>query len=128
MRPLRRVAIVGAGWAGLAAAVRAAQGGLAVSVFEASRSGGGRARAVPLPLPDGREVMADNGQHILIGAYSETLRLMRLVGAEPQRLLLRLPLLLQRVIYPAHKNRQWSARSIALPALLRLRLWKWGRL
>ena len=78
MRPLRRVAIVGAGWAGLAAAVRAAQGGLAVSVFEASRSGGGRARAVPLPLPDGREVMADNGQHILIGAYSETLRLMRL--------------------------------------------------
>lgn len=106
MRPLRRVAIVGAGWAGLAAAVRAAQGGLAVSVFEASRSGGGRARAVPLPLPDGREVMADNGQHILIGAYSETLRLMRLVGAEPQRLLLRLPLALA---YP-------DGTGLALPA------------
>ena len=106
MRPLRRIAIVGAGWAGLAAAVRAAQGGLAVSVFEASRSGGGRARAVPLPLPDGREVMADNGQHILIGAYSETLRLMRLVGAEPQRLLLRLPLALA---YP-------DGTGLALPA------------
>lgn len=106
MRPLRRVAIVGAGWAGLAAAVRAAQDGLAVSVFEASRSGGGRARAVPLPLPDGREVMADNGQHILIGAYSETLRLMRLVGAEPQRLLLRLPLALA---YP-------DGTGLALPA------------
>lgn len=106
MRPLWRVAIVGAGWAGLAAAVRAAQGGLAVSVFEASRSGGGRARAVPLLLPDGREVMADNGQHILIGAYSETLRLMRLVGAEPQRLLLRLPLALA---YP-------DGTGLALPA------------
>ena len=77
-----------------------------MSVFEASRSGGGRARAVPLPLPDGREVMADNGQHILIGAYSETLRLMRLVGAEPQRLLLRLPLALA---YP-------DGTGLALPA------------
>jgi squalene-associated FAD-dependent desaturase len=34
----------------------------------------------------------DNGQHVLIGAYRETLRLMRLVGADPERLLLRVPL------------------------------------
>ena len=102
--------------------MRAAQGGLAVSVFEASRSGGGRARAVPLPLPDGREVMADNGQHILIGAYSETLRLMRLVGAEPQRLLLRLPLALAypmargwRCPPPAGCPRRWTPPG-ALPA------------
>ncbi|WP_313759804.1 FAD-dependent oxidoreductase, partial [Diaphorobacter nitroreducens] len=33
-----KVAIVGAGWAGMAAAVHAAQAGHAVSVFEASRT------------------------------------------------------------------------------------------
>ncbi|TMH41231.1 MAG: desaturase, partial [Betaproteobacteria bacterium] len=33
----------------------------------------------------------DNGQHVLIGAYRETLRLMRQVGADPDELLLRLP-------------------------------------
>ena len=29
-------------------------------------------------------IALDNGQHILIGAYRETLRLMRLVGADPR--------------------------------------------
>jgi squalene-associated FAD-dependent desaturase len=83
----RRVAVVGAGWAGLAAAATLAERGLPVTVFEASRSLGGRARRVTL---DGVDL--DNGQHILIGAYGETLRLMRLVGADPERLLVRLPL------------------------------------
>jgi squalene-associated FAD-dependent desaturase len=83
----RRVAVVGAGWAGLAAAATLAERGVPVTVFEASRSLGGRARRVTL---DGVDL--DNGQHILIGAYGETLRLMRLVGADPDRLLVRLPL------------------------------------
>ena len=87
-----RVAVVGAGWAGLAAAVTLAERGLPVTVFEASRSLGGRARRVTL---DGTDL--DNGQHILIGAYTETLRLMRLVGADPERLLVRLPLELRDV-------------------------------
>jgi hydroxysqualene dehydroxylase len=84
---LRRVAVVGAGWAGLAAAVTLAERGVPVTVFEASRSVGGRARRVSI---DGVDL--DNGQHVLIGAYRESLRLMRLVGADPDRLLLRLPL------------------------------------
>jgi predicted NAD/FAD-binding protein len=58
-----------------------------VDVFEASRILGGRARAVQI---DGFTV--DNGQHILVGAYSETLRLMRAVGADPDTLLRRTPL------------------------------------
>ena len=66
-QPPRRVAIVNAGWAGLAAAARAVQAGCEVSVFEASRTPGGRARAVPLPLPGGGQVLADNGQHIPCG-------------------------------------------------------------
>jgi squalene-associated FAD-dependent desaturase len=84
---LNRVAVVGAGWSGLAAAATLAERGIHVTVFEASRSLGGRARRVEI---DGAEL--DNGQHVLIGAYRETLRLMRLVGADPDRLLLRIPL------------------------------------
>ena len=84
-----RVAIVGGGYAGLAAAVELSARQFAVDVFEASRSLGGRARTVSiegLPL--------DNGAHILIGAYSETLRLMRQVGVADSALL-RLPLHLE---------------------------------
>jgi squalene-associated FAD-dependent desaturase len=84
---LTRVAVAGAGWAGLAAAVTLAERGVPVSVFEASRSLGGRARRVSIEGVD-----LDNGQHVMIGAYRECLRLMRLVGADPERLLLRMPL------------------------------------
>jgi hydroxysqualene dehydroxylase len=84
---LSGVAVVGAGWAGLAAAVTLAERGIRVTVFEASRSLGGRARRVSISGVD-----LDNGQHVLIGAYRETLRLMRQVGADPDELLLRLPL------------------------------------
>jgi hydroxysqualene dehydroxylase len=84
---LNRVAVIGAGWAGLAAAATLAERGVPVTVFEASRSVGGRARRVSV---DGVDL--DNGQHVLIGAYRECLRLMRLVGADPDGLLLRLPL------------------------------------
>lgn len=84
---MSRAAVVGAGWAGMAAAVDLAERGISVTVFEASRSLGGRARRVSI---DGVDL--DNGQHVLIGAYRETLRLMRQVGADPDKLLLRLPL------------------------------------
>ncbi len=84
-----RVAIIGAGYAGMAAAAELTAGGIPVTVFESSRTLGGRARTVEI-----HDTILDNGQHILIGAYRETLRLMRLVGADPERLLLRLPLTL----------------------------------
>lgn len=90
-----KVAIVGAGWAGMAAAVQATQAGHQVTVFEAARTLGGRARALEATLPDGQAVTLDNGQHILIGAYSETLRLMRLIGIPPETALQRLPLTLK---------------------------------
>ena len=61
-----KIAVIGAGWAGMAAAVQLAQTRQhQVSVFEASRTLGGRARALDLPLPDGQTLTADNGQHIL---------------------------------------------------------------
>lgn len=86
----RRVAVVGAGWAGLAAAVRATEAGHAVTLFEMAARPGGRARSVEA---DGATF--DNGQHILIGAYVRTLALMRTVGADPDTLLARLPLTLR---------------------------------
>ncbi|HEY8067796.1 MAG TPA: hydroxysqualene dehydroxylase HpnE [Burkholderiales bacterium] len=84
--PRRRVAVVGAGYAGMAAAVTLAEQGVPVTVFESGPVPGGRARRV---TTEGREL--DNGQHILIGAYSELLRLMRLVGVPPSALL-RMPI------------------------------------
>lgn len=76
-RVAAKVAVVGAGYAGLACAVELADAGITVEVFEASRTLGGRARAVDI---DGMTV--DNGAHILAGAYRETLRLMNKVGAD----------------------------------------------
>ena len=57
------------------------------TLFEAGRTLGGRARSVSI---DGRTL--DNGQHILLGAYRETLALMRRIGADPEQLLERHPL------------------------------------
>ena len=94
-RPPQRVAIVGAGWAGMAAAVGAAQAGHAVTVIEAARTLGGRARAVTAQWDDGTALTLDNGQHILIGAYRECLRLMRVVGVDPDTAMQRMPLSLQ---------------------------------
>ena len=84
---LGRVAVVGGGWAGLAAAVELCAAGIEVCVFEAAKQLGGRARSVEL---QGHRL--DNGQHILSGAYRESLRLIRMVGADPDRLLKRIPL------------------------------------
>jgi squalene-associated FAD-dependent desaturase len=81
------VAVIGGGWAGLAAAVELTAAGVPVTLFEAGRNLGGRARSAVI---DGRRL--DNGQHILLGAYRETLALMRRVGADPDALLERRPL------------------------------------
>jgi hydroxysqualene dehydroxylase len=88
----RRVAVVGGGWAGIAAAVEAASQGHRVTLFETAAQLGGRARSV-----DAGERVLDNGQHILIGAYRDTLQLMRRVGVDPAAVLLRQPL---RLPYP----------------------------
>ena len=123
--PPLRIAIVGAGWAGMAAAVRAVELGHEVTVFEAARTHGGRARGVPLALPDGRELMVDNGQHILIGAYTDCLRLMRTVGVDPDAALLRLPLALR---YPDDRGLalpDWPAPLDAAAGIASARGWSW---
>lgn len=89
-----KIAVIGAGWAGLAAAITATQAGHHATVFEAARTVGGRARALSTTMADGSTLRLDNGQHILIGAYTECLRLMRVVGVQPEAALLRQPLAL----------------------------------
>ena len=86
---MKQLTIVGAGWAGLAAAVAATQAGWHVQLFEASNIAGGRARSLQQSFA-GKPL--DNGQHVLIGAYSQTLALMRTVGLNPHKLLKRIPL------------------------------------
>lgn len=81
------VAVVGGGWAGCAAAVELIKSGHAVTLFESTRTLGGRARGVQL---DGH--VLDNGQHILLGAYRDSLALMRTVGIDIDAAMLRLPL------------------------------------
>ncbi len=80
-----RVAIVGAGYAGMAAAVTLAERGVAATVYEAGPVPGGRARRVSSRGED-----FDNGQHLLVGAYRELFRLMRIVGV-PDEAVLRVP-------------------------------------
>jgi squalene-associated FAD-dependent desaturase len=86
-RPARSVAVIGGGWAGCGAAVELASRGAAVTLFEAARTLGGRARAV-----QAKEALLDNGQHIMLGAYDQTLGLLRRVGVDAGQALLRLPL------------------------------------
>ncbi len=94
--------IIGGGWAGLAAAVRATQAGFAVRLLEAAPQLGGRARRV---THDG--LALDNGQHILIGAYHATLQLLETVGVDTSTVLWRLPLQLQSL----------EGDGLSLPAL-----------
>lgn len=92
----RHIAIVGAGWAGCAAAVEGVSAGYRVELFEASHIPGGRARKT---LVEG--ITVDNGQHILLGAYRQTLTLMRQVGIDVRQAFLNLPLQMRYPPFPA---------------------------
>ncbi len=81
------VAIVGGGWAGCAAAVTLADAGVPVLLFEAGPVLGGRARRVEI---DGLPL--DNGQHLMLGAYRETLSLLRRVHGPATTPVIRRPL------------------------------------
>jgi hydroxysqualene dehydroxylase len=71
--------VVGAGFAGLSAAVRLTRDGARVLVLEARGRLGGRATAFA-----DRETgeIVDNGQHVLLGCYRDTWTFLRDIGAE----------------------------------------------
>ncbi|OZI61417.1 hydroxysqualene dehydroxylase HpnE [Bordetella genomosp. 11] len=87
-----KTAVVGAGWSGLAAATALREAGCDVTVYETAHTPGGRAKRVGQPADEEFATPLDNGQHILLGAYTDTLALMRRLGRDPDTLFLRQPL------------------------------------
>jgi len=80
-------AVIGGGYAGMAAAVTLSERGIPVTVFESAKQLGGRARGVWH-----KDTQLDNGQHILLGCYRNTIRLIEQVGGNIEQDFLRLPL------------------------------------
>jgi squalene-associated FAD-dependent desaturase len=74
----RRVHVVGAGLAGLAASLRLADSGIAVVLHEAARQAGGRCRSYSDAALGCR---IDNGNHLLISANHAAMEYVRRIGA-----------------------------------------------
>ena len=106
--PLRKIAVIGGGIAGLSAASKLVRDGNNVTVFESAPQLGGRARAITWK---GQQL--DNGQHILLGAYHQTLNLISSLGINLDAVFLRLPLTLQM-------QSSFSLKAKPLPAPLNL--------
>jgi squalene-associated FAD-dependent desaturase len=92
----------------MAAAVTLAAHGIPVTVFESAQQLGGRSRGVMH-----QSTQLDNGQHLLLGCYRETLRLIELVGGNIEQDFLRLPLQLDL-------HGHFSLKAPRLPAPLHL--------
>jgi hydroxysqualene dehydroxylase len=107
------VAVVGAGWAGCAAAIELVERGRNILLLDAAPQAGGRARRQAIYFADGYELELDNGQHLLIGAYVESLALIKKVGGQAA---IRNPL----ALLSENGIRLWASNSAvvkALPAL-----------
>ena len=102
------VAVIGGGYAGMAAAVAMADCGITVTLFESAPQLGGRARGVMY-----NDTQLDNGQHLLLGCYVQTLNMIEKVGGDIERDFLRLPLQLDL-------HGEFSLKAPRLPAPLHL--------
>src|SRR5260221_11652308 len=115
--------VIGAGFAGLSAAVRLSRDGARVLVLEARVRLGGRATAFP-----DRETgeLVDNGQHILLGCYTETFAFLREIGAEDN---VRLdPQLAVTMIDRAGRRTRLSCASLPAPLHLVAGVLEWEAL
>jgi squalene-associated FAD-dependent desaturase len=103
-----RVAVVGAGLAGLAAADALGQAGCRVELFERGRLLGGRATSFTV---DGEEV--DNGQHVFLGCCTEFVDLAAGLGlGDRLRLQERFDV---RVFAPGHRPARLRAAGLPAP-------------
>lgn len=126
-----RLVVIGGGWAGLSAAVAAQRQGWQVTLLEASPHWGGRARRLELRGADAQPCRLDNGQHLLMGAYTATLGLLGELGVALPQQLQRVPLTLA---YPdggglrlPRELRWWPSQAAALAAAVaRVRGWSWS--
>ncbi len=76
---MKKCIVIGGGLAGLTAAAYLANSGFSVEVIEASPKLGGRAYSF---IDNQTGTIIDNGQHIMMGCYVDTLRFFKLIGAE----------------------------------------------
>jgi hydroxysqualene dehydroxylase len=115
--------VIGAGFAGLSAAVRLTQGGARVLVLEAKARLGGRATAF-VDRETGE--LVDNGQHILLGCYDETFAFLRAIGAADR---VRVePRLAVTMIDRAGRRTRLSCPSLPPPFHLAAGLFDWDAL
>ncbi|MCY3680447.1 MAG: hydroxysqualene dehydroxylase HpnE [Gemmatimonadetes bacterium] len=75
---MKRVTIIGGGFAGLAAAVRLCDAGYSVTLLERRQQLGGRTFSFTDPVTGDT---VDNGQHLLMKCYRETLDFLDRIGA-----------------------------------------------
>ena len=77
----RDVVVIGGGFAGLSAGVALAEAGFRVAVLERKPKLGGRAYS--FQDPEGGD-WVDNGQHVLMGCYTQTLDFLKKIGTYDQ--------------------------------------------
>ena len=102
------VGIIGSGYSGMAAAVALSERGIPVTVFESAKQLGGRARGLIH-----HNTQIDNGQHLLLGCYRETLSMIEKVGGNIDQDFLSIPLQIDL-------HNQFSLKAPRLPAPLHL--------
>ena len=101
------VAVVGGGFAGLAAAVRLARGGARVTLLERRPFLGGRAYSFADPATGD---VVDNGPHALMGAYTAALDFLAEIGAGSK-------LAFQRRLHVTLADPALGLGAVAAPAL-----------
>jgi squalene-associated FAD-dependent desaturase len=107
------VAIIGGGFAGLSAAVALADRGFRVALLESKPALGGRAYS--FPDPDSNDFV-DNGQHVLMGCYRETLDFLERIGTR-DRLVSQRDLAIEMLDGP---DRRATVRTRPLPGPLHM--------
>jgi squalene-associated FAD-dependent desaturase len=112
MKETSPVIIVGGGWAGISAAIELSRHQTPILLLESAKQLGGRARSV-----NANGLHADNGQHLLLGAYETTLGLLRTIGVSEAGVFQRRKLTLQ---WLQPKGKRLSLKSPPLPAPLHL--------
>jgi squalene synthase HpnD len=107
----KKVVVLGAGYAGLACAAELVLRGHEVTLLESRALLGGRAHSFTDPKTG---LTLDNGQHILMGCYHQTLALLRQLGVESR---LQTP---PRLLVPFCSARGRSVLAASAPAPLHL--------
>ena len=76
---MKKCIVIGGGAAGLSTAAYLSSNGIKVTILESSPKAGGRAYSFSDPISGN---VIDNGQHILMGCYKDTLNFIKLIGAK----------------------------------------------